>query len=136
MCRGIAFDRGRYCRAEPRARGGAACLLKNLLGAQVLDEPEAPTGFIVSISMRGQCRRLHFAGGCFRLPGEHYRFYEAYDQRCPDASLYTHRCKDCFPCGKLAELKQEREAVMSEDGEASASSSSSSTAVEPGPAIS
>ena len=110
-----------------------ACLLASLLVTQELDEPEAPKGFIISISMRGLCRRLHFAGGCFGVPGEHYRLYESSDQKCPDASLYTHRCKDCFPCGKQIELKQEQELVMSEDGEASASSSSSSAVVEQEP---
>ena len=113
---------------------GDVCLLASLLVTQELDEPEVPKGFLISISMRGLCSRLHFAGGCFRVPGEHYRLYESYDQKCPDASLYTHRCKDCFPCGKPVELKQEQELVMSEDGEASASSSSSSAAVEPEPA--
>ena len=113
---------------------GDVCLLASLLVTQELDEPEVPKGFLISISMRGLCRRLHFAGGCFRVPGEHYRLYESYDQKCPDASLYTHRCKDCFPCGELAELTLEHELVMSEDGEASASSSSSSAVMEPEPA--
>ena len=111
------------------------CLIAQVLREQeVEDDDEPPSGFIISISMRGQCRRLHFAGGCFRVAGEHYTKFESYGQTCPPANIYTHRCKDCFPAGRVAELRDESEMVVSEAEEASASSSSSSSAGSVAPA--
>ena len=65
-----------------------------LLALQEAESPELPEGFVISITMGGKCRRLNFAGGCFRIPSEHYRKFEVYDQKCLGESLYTHRCKD------------------------------------------
>ena len=50
--------------------------ISDLPGPQVGDEDEKPAGFVISTSMRGKCRRLHFAGGCFRFAGEHFKLYE------------------------------------------------------------
>ena len=46
-------------------------------------------------------RRLHFVGGCWRVPGDHYRHFEDWGQQLPPASRFAARCKDCF--GKEAE---------------------------------
>ena len=111
--------------AEPIDETGG--LLQALLGTQdTVDEP--PTGFIISISMRGACRRLHFAGGCFRVAGEHYKTYESFGQSCPSAELYSHRCKDCFPNGAVAAAREEVDMEVSEGADASASSSSAASA--------
>ena len=106
-----------------------------LLGQQVDEDDEKPSGFVISISMRGRCRRLHFAGGCFRVAGEHYKRFESFGQECPPETHYTHRCKDCFPSGQLSVQKAEEELEVSADEESlSSSSSSQSDAAEPEPA--
>ena len=91
---------------------------------------DVPEGFITSLSMRGRRRRLHFAGGVFRVPGEHYKTYESYDQECPAENLFSHRCKDCFPAGRLVEKRTEDELEVSDGSDASSSSSSSSSGAE------
>ena len=59
------------------------------------------------------------------MPGEHYKLYESYDQECPAENLFTHRCKDCFPSGRLMEKRTEDELEMSDGCDVSSSSSSS-----------
>ena len=72
------------------------------LALQDVVEAPSPQGFVVSHTRGGHCRRLHFAGGCFRVPGEHYRQFRAYGQDYPAEHLFDLRCKDCFPAGKVA----------------------------------
>ena len=112
--------------AGPVVESSAA--LTSFLAQQEPEMVQVPPWFIMSKTMRGKCRRLHFAGGCFRMAGEHYREYEDHGQRCPDASLFTHRCKDCFPAGKVSELREEATAVISDSDCVSESSSASSAA--------
>ena len=82
-----------------------------------------------------RCRRLHFAGCCFRVAGEHFKVHESYDQVCPPEALYTHRCRDCFPSRQVAERKAEEELDVSAGEElVSSSSSSESSAAAPEPA--
>ena len=52
---------------------------------------EPPTGFVISITRGGKCRRLHFAGGCLRIPGEHYGKFDDYGQVVSPESAYGHR---------------------------------------------
>ena len=78
----------------------------------------------MSITQGGHCRRLHFVGGCFRLPGEHYKCYESFGQAIPEPHLFNVRCKDCFPADKAVARAEEAEIAASEsDGSSSASSS-------------
>ena len=65
-----------------------------------------PAGFIISLTQGGRCRRLHFAGGCFRIPGEHYLQFEDLGRRHPGPHEFTHRCRNCFPA-QLADQKVE-----------------------------
>ena len=104
--------------------------LLQLLDVQESEALEVPQGFVVSVSMRGRCRRLHFAGGCFRVPGEHFKVYESYGQACPAENLFTHRCKDCFPSGRIVDKRVEDEFEMSDGCDVSSSSSSSSSEAE------
>jgi hypothetical protein len=114
--------------AETAPDIGGKAQLHRLLGQQVAEELEKPAGFCVSITQGGHCRRLHFVGFCFRVPGEHYKRYESYGQEVPCASRFDVRCKDCFPAGKASERAEEAEQEASDsDGATSASSSSSSS---------
>ena len=67
---------------------------------------------------------MHFAGGCFRVPGEHFSQFEDCGQREPDEHEYSFRCKDCFPALKPA-AREEEEAGEASSSDGSSSSSSS-----------
>ena len=87
-------------------------------------DTEPPTWFVVSKTKNGVCRRLHFVGGCFRMPGEHYKSYESFGQAIPPDEAFNVRCKDCFPAGTLQALKDEEAAEISaSDGSDSSGSS-------------
>ena len=89
--------------------------------------PEVPTpeGFVVSRTRGGHCRRLHFMGGCFRIPGEHYRQFDSYGQQYPSPDLFDLRCKDCFPADRPAARSEEAKAeACASDGSGSDSASS------------
>ena len=112
-----------------------AAEIAELLCQQVDEVDAKPSGFVISVSMRGKCRRLHFAVGCFRIAGEHYKRFESFGHECPPETHYTHRCKDCFPSGQLSVQKAEEELEVSAGEESlSSSSSSQSDAAEPEPA--
>ena len=69
-------------------------------------------------------RRLHFAGGCWRVPGEDYFDYIDCGQEFPIHELIHARCKDCFPDEKNIkdddqELEQDGSATSSSSGSAS-----------------
>jgi hypothetical protein len=87
------------------------------------DEQQTPQGFVCSVTRDGRFKRLHFVGGCFRVPGEHYKKYRSYGQELPAANLYNEKCKDCFP--KDAESKS-LEIQAAEDESVSDASSESS----------
>ena len=87
------------------------------------DELPPPQGFVISITRGGRFRRLHFAGGCWRKPGEHYKYFVDCGQRCPSPHEVDARCADCFPAEK-PEVKDPDDDSASET---SSSSSSSST---------
>ena len=87
---------------------------------------ESPSGFVISITRGGQCRRLHFAGGCWRIPGEHFGSFDDYGQIVPPESAYTHRCKDRFPAGIISRQAGDAEAEASGSSGSSSSSSSAS----------
>ena len=83
-----------------------------------------PQGFIVSITRGGKMRRLHFAGGCSRIPGEHYREWLDMGQNLPAPHLYTTRCLNCFPEDKrTAEISAEPLESSSDESSSSTSSS-------------
>ena len=87
------------------------------------------SGFVISKTHGGSCRRLHYLGFCFRIPGEHYKCFEACGDQEPESHRFGFRCKDCFPDPKLQAQREEEEDLMSDsDG---SSSSSSAAASEP-----
>ena len=99
------------------------------LAAQIVDEePYRPMGFVVSITRGGSCRRLHFTGGCWRIPGEHFRRFVDYGQQVPSDEQFTHRCKDCFPAGRPVAVAEEAEIVASASSGSSSSASSGASA--------
>ena len=55
----------------------------------------APRGFIIAVTQRGRLRRVHYGGGCFRKPGEHYLEWEELGDRAPEAHEFNARC--CQP---------------------------------------
>ena len=97
----------------------------------VAEEVTPPSGFVVSITRGGACRRLHFAGGCWRVPGEHFKKFDNFGQSVPPEASYTHRCKDCFPLGAVDRHVAEAEAEMSDSSGSSSSSSGTSLSDEP-----
>ena len=104
-----------------------------LLALQDEAAPSAPEGFVISLTMKGRCRRLHFAGGCFRVAGVNFKLYEDWGQECPPEARFTHRCKDCFPAGRATTQKAEVETVMSgDDGYTSSASSAAAGAAAEG----
>ena len=42
------------------------------MALEVPSAQAALRGFIIAITQRGRLRRVHYGGGCFRKPGEHY----------------------------------------------------------------
>ena len=74
-------------------------------------EEEAPVcGFVVAMTT-SKLRRLHVVGNCGKIPGIHYRSYEAFDNEVPDAAKYDRRCRSCFPeyfkqdpCGSIEDV--------------------------------
>ena len=98
--------------------------LKSLLAQHELPKQEAPQGFVVSITRGGRCRRLHFAGGCFRVAGEHFSKHDDFGQSEPEEHQYNFRCKDCFPALKPAAAEAE-ELEEASDSDSSSSTSSS-----------
>ena len=92
--------------------------------AQAPDARPLPLGFFISTSQGGRMRRLHFAGGCFRIAGEHIRAWEDVGQSPPAQHLYTARCKDCFP----PNIREEQAPEDSDSDDGSTSSSSSGVA--------
>ena len=66
-------------------------------------------------------RRLHFAGGCGLVAGEHYREWEDLGQATPPVHLYTARCCNCFPPPKQPIEPDDTDSE--EDASASTSSS-------------
>ena len=88
------------------------------------DVPDVPQGFVISITRGGRMRRAHFLGGCFRIPGIHYKRFESLGQRAPEPHEVTHRCLDCFPAERLSVAAVEAQDEASDSsGEASSSSS-------------
>ena len=81
--------------------------LESLAVHLVEEKTVRPAGFVVSITRGGRCRRLHFAGGCSRIPGEHHGKLDDFGQVVPPESAYSHRCKDCFPAGITTRTAEE-----------------------------
>ena len=86
-----------------------------------------PTGFLVSVIRGGLCRRLHYAGVCFRVPGEHIRNFEDWGQNGPADHVYNLRCKDCFPAPAAKDID-----VEASDADGSSSDSGPSSEEEEG----
>ena len=92
--------------------------------AALLDEElPKPEGFIVALTRGGKFRRLHFAGGCFRQPGVHYRNFVDLGQAQPELGAIDARCKDCFPKGVGKQDLPDEVSASSSDSSSSSSSS-------------
>ena len=74
----------------------------------VEEEPLLPCeerGFVVSISKLGW-RRLHYLGGCSRVPGVHYLSFDLLGEAAPTPDLYDDTCRQCWgPKGKGPSLE-------------------------------
>ena len=70
---------------------------------------------------------MHYVGFCFRVPGDHYRSFDAYGEEQPEAHAFNVRCRDCFPAPKLEQRQQEAAAEASDSSGSSSSASSSSS---------
>ena len=103
-----------------------------LLALQDASAASEPAGFVVSVTRGGLCRRLHFVGGCFRVPGEHYKRFHDLGQRAPEEHEYDLRCKDCFPAGcAIAQVEEAVAEMSASDGSASSESSDGKSVAPP-----
>ena len=99
--------------------------LRKILETHAVVGGAPPTGFLVSVTRGGLCRRLHYAGFCFRVPGEHIRNFEDWGETEPADHVYNLRCKDCFPIAASKEVE-----VEASDADGSSSDSGPSSAEE------
>ena len=73
-------------------------------------EPE-PVGYVISLTKRGRCRRLHFTKDCWMVPGHHFKQFEVWGTTLPAEADISCVCSHCMPLGRLAaELGQALEA--------------------------
>ena len=102
---------------------------EELLVAKELQKAEAdvakPHGFIIVRSDKGRMRRLHFHGGCYRVPNEHYFDYTVFGDCLPDPSEIDARCKQCFRESALVSKPTAPPDVLSEVSSADEADSSS-----------
>ena len=85
-----------------------------------LREPAAPSrGFVVSITKRGQHRKLHAIQACPYVPGRHYKEWHWHGELMPSEADFDSMCGRCLPVGGAAPEES--------DSGSSAGSSSSST---------
>ena len=80
---------------------------REILAAHEDCKVSLPAGFFVSVTRGGLCRRLHYAGFCFRVPGEHIKTFEDWGQSEPADHVYSLRCKDCFPVSAAKDIDVE-----------------------------
>ena len=100
-----------------------------LLALQDEEAELSPVGFCISTTQNGACKRLHFVGGCHRVPGEHYKNFKSFGQEVPAEHLYNFRCKDCFPADRAAARAAEAQVEASSvDGSSSGESAISAAA--------
>ena len=93
-----------------------------------LEEEEPPTtGYVVSKSSGGRCRRLHCVDACRLKPGVHYTDFENWGTLLPPEHEVTAVCKICL---KEGPAWAEAPLLSAEEG---SSSSSSAEEPEPGP---
>jgi len=78
--------------------------------------PAGEQGYVVSLGKR-DWRRLHYLGGCSRMPGIHYLRYEFLGQERPEPDRYDEVCKQCWGAKGKAPALEEEPAVL--DGELS-----------------
>ena len=93
--------------------------------ASALDQAEvkeSPKGYIIAVTQRGRLRRLHYAGGCHRKPGEHFLDWVELGDRQPEGHEYNARCLNCFPQGRQ-EAREMEEQDVSDIGSNSSSDS-------------
>ena len=66
--------------------------------------PRSERGYVVSIGKK-DWKRLHYLGGCSRLPGIHYLNYEFLGEAQPLEDQYDDICRQCWgPRGKAPPL--------------------------------
>ena len=76
----------------------------------------------MSVTREGFCWRLHYAGFCFLVPGEHINTFEDWGQSEPADHVHSLRCKDCFPVSAAKDVEVE---ASDADGSSSDSGPSS-----------
>jgi len=68
--------------------------------------PAEEQGYVVSLGKRGW-RRLHYLGGCSRLPGVHYLRFELLGIERPPPDGYDDVCQQCWgPKGRAPALDE------------------------------
>jgi len=73
--------------------------------------PKTEQGFVTSVSRQGW-RRLHYLGGCSRIPGIHYLNFNFLGEAVPGIEDYDDVCKQCWgPKGAGPKLQPEEEGV-------------------------
>ena len=87
------------------------------------EEATTPTGVVISLTHGGRCRRLHYTGFCFRIPGEHFLKCELCGEQEPEGHLYNLRCEDCFPAQSLKTTREKIEEIVSDVSNGSSSDS-------------
>jgi hypothetical protein len=88
-----------------------------------------PEGFVIAIT-KSKVRRLHFVGNCGKVPGEHYKEYDAWGTLLPPEHEIDAVCSVCFRGDKGNLLTKSLGPDDAQDlvGTSSSSSSSSSSA--------
>ena len=92
--------------------------------------PPKVTGYVVSISTKKHVRRLHFLGGCHRVPGIDYLDYEQMGEHVPDPDTYDAYCGQCWAGGEGPPRAPGAEEV--ENGDTSSSEDSETPEVQGG----
>jgi len=97
--------------AEEELRREAAAQATALPVEEEPSLPKTEQGFVTSISRQGW-RRLHYLGGCSRIPGIHYLNFNFLGEAVPGTEDYDDVCKQCWgPKGAGPKLQPEEEGV-------------------------
>ena len=90
--------------------------------------PVPASGFVISVTSGGRCRRLHQVEVCPLKPGVHYGKFEPWGDLLPPVHEYNVVCKRCLPTGPAWALSALATGEEVEPSDASSSSSGSSQA--------
>ena len=73
-----------------------------------------PSGYVISLTKRGKCRRLHFTKDCWMVPDHQYKQFEVWAEVLPSEADISCVCSHCMTLGRqAAEVAQALEAEPS-----------------------